>query len=102
LVFNDTVFLDLLFELFCKYNSGLKKLLMETSCAVTSRAGEKTKSLGLDWPNAEDTRQIPALEQNPHRVKPTGEAQERSRPQHTLTTGHTKECKVGGETVQSW
>ena len=51
--------------------------------AATGRRGDKTKSLGFDWPNAEETRQIHSKDN--HRVDPTREAQERETPTHLKT-----------------
>ena len=54
--------------------------------AVTGRVGDKTKSLGLNWPHAEETRRIHSQED--HRVEET--------PAHL--EAH-KNGSVGGETT---
>jgi len=56
---------------------------LETSRAVTGRAGDNTKSLGLDWPHAYTLRRPDkyiakrVIEWNPQRKH------KRGRPQHT-------------------
>jgi len=44
---------------------------LKTSKVASSRAGDNTKSLGLDWPHTKETRWIHS--QEGHGVEPTGE-----------------------------
>jgi len=44
---------------------------LETSKVASSRAGDNTKSLGLDWPHTKETRWIHS--QEGHGMEPTGE-----------------------------
>ena len=67
---------------------------MKTSRASTSRAGDNTKSLELDWPHAEKTKHIHSEEG--HRVEPIREAQESQTPAHLKAH---KNGRVGGETA---
>ena len=53
---------------------------MEANRAATDRARDKTKSLGMDWPHAEETRWT--CSQEGTGVEPTGEAKEGKTPAH--------------------
>ena len=51
---------------------------METNRAAANRGGDKTTSVGLDWPQPKEARCTRG--QEGPRVEPTGETQEREMP----------------------
>lgn len=63
---------------------------------MTGRAGDKTKSLGLDWPHTEKIRQLREPQSGTH----WGSARQAG--SSTPGCTHHKNARVGGEKLVWW